>query len=78
MKVIYELRKRNKHFNRIQSFEDWNKQISNYIKKLKSFQKQIIKDIEEASKITELVISKKIRKNNLKNFLIVKLLYIKV
>ena len=38
MKVIYELRKRNKHINRIKSFDDWNKQISNKIKKLKLFQ----------------------------------------
>lgn len=68
MKVIYELRKRNKHFNRIQSFEDWNKQISNYIKKLKILKKQIIKDIEEASKITELVISRKLRKKQSEEF----------
>ena len=62
MKVIYELRKRNKHINRIQSFDDWNKQILNQIKKLKLFQKQITKEIEETSKIFELVISKKLRK----------------
>lgn len=62
MKVIYELRKRNKHINRIQSFDDWNKQISNKIKKLKLFQKQVIKEIEETSKLIELVISKKLRK----------------
>lgn len=62
MKVIYELRKRNKHINRIQSFDDWNKQILNQIKKLKLFQKQISKEIEETSKLIELVISKKLRK----------------
>ena len=62
MKVIYELRKRSERINRIQSFEDWNEQISNRIKKLKIFQKQIIKEIEETTKIIELVISKKLRK----------------
>ena len=68
MKVIYELRKRNKHINRIKSFDDWNKQISNKIKKLKLFQKQITKEIEETSKLIELVISKKLRKKQSEEF----------
>ena len=68
MKVIYELRKRSERINRIQSFEDWNEQISNRIKKLKIFQKQIIKEIEETTKIIELVISKKLRKKQSEEF----------
>lgn len=68
MKVIYELRKRNKRINRIQSFDDWNKQILNQIKKLKLFQKQITKEIEETSKIFELGISKKLRKKQSEEF----------
>lgn len=62
MIVISEIEKRNKHLNRLQTFENWNEQISNRIENLKVLQNQIIKDIEETSKITELAISKKIRK----------------
>ena len=62
MIVISEIEKRNKHLSRLQTFENWNEQISNRIKNLKVLQNQIIKDIEETSKITELAISKKIRK----------------